>query len=150
MLELKIGSKTYKIKYSVGAALYGNCTEKVAEFFTNGATAQGKDAIKSFISTIADLPKLALEMFYAGLIKHHGEKGDRTVLSIDDAEELLTTLIEENNGEELGNFYGIIGVLMNRMAEDGFFDLIGLTQITANLNQTKKAPKTPQDRKKNA
>ena len=52
MLELKIGSKTYKVEYSVEAALYGNCTEKVAEFFTNGATAQGKDAIKSFISTI--------------------------------------------------------------------------------------------------
>ena len=149
MLELKIGSKTYKVEYSVEAALYGNCTEKVAEFFTNGATAQGKDAIKSFISTIADLPKLALEMFYAGLMEHHGENGDRTVLSVDDARALLTKLIKDNKGEELGNFYGIIGVLMGQMADDGFFDMIGLTQITANLNQTKaKAPKKPQDHNK--
>jgi hypothetical protein len=148
MTEIKIGSKTYKIEYSVESALYGNCTEKVAEFFTNGATAQGKDAIKSFISTIADLPKLALEMFYAGLMEHHGENGDRTVLSVDDARALLTKLIKDNKGEELGNFYGIIGVLMGQMADDGFFDMIGLRQITEGMNQTKKALKAPQDHKK--
>jgi len=34
------------------------------------------------------------------------------------------------------------------MADDGFFDMIGLTQITANLNQAKKTPKAPQDHKK--
>lgn len=149
MLELKIGAKTYKVEYSVEAALYGNCTEKVAEFFTNGATAKGKEAIKSFISTIANLPQLALEMFYAGLMEHHGENGDRTVLSIYDAKTLLAKMIKENKDKELGNFYGVVGVLMAQMGEDGFFDMIGLTQITENLPQTtKKAPKTPQDHKK--
>ena len=81
-------------------------------------------------------------------MEHHGENGDRTVLSVDDARALLTKLIKDNKGEELGNFYGIIGVLMGQMADDGFFDMIGLTQITENLNQTKKAPKAPQDHKK--
>ena len=151
MLELKIGSKTYKVEYSVEAALYGNCTEKVATFFASGASANGKDAIKSVISTIADLPQLALEMFYAGLMEHHGESGDRTVLSVDDAKALLAKLIKENKGEELGNFYGVVGVLMGQMGDDGFFDMIGLTQITESIGQTtKKAPKAPQDHKKKA
>ena len=73
-----------------------------------------------------------------------------TIFNFDDAKALLTKLIKDNKGEEFGNFYGVIGVLMGQMAEDGFFDMIGLTQITENLNQTKKTPKKQQDHKKNA
>lgn len=148
MTELKIAGKNYRIEYSVEAALYGDCTEKIAGFFMGGATAKNKDAIKSFVEKIADLPRLALGMFYAGLLEHHGENGDKTVLSESDAKFLLTKLIKENKGGELGNFYGVLGALMGQMGEDGFFDMIGLAQITENLNQTIKAPKAPQDRKK--
>lgn len=150
MLELKIGSKTYKVEYSVESALYRNCTEGVAEFLTGSSAENSKEAIKNLVSQIADLPGLALNMFYAGLMEHHGELGDRTVLSVDDARILLTQLIKENANKELGNFYGIVNKLLSAMGEDGFFDMIGLREIAERLNQTtEEIIKMPNTKKNN-
>ena len=149
MLELKIGSKNYKIEYSVEAALYGDCVEKVAEFYTKGSAKNDKEAIKNFVSQLSNLPQLVLSAFYAGLMEHHGENGDKTVLSVDDAKALLTKLIKDNNGKELGDFYGVIGILMGQMAVDGFFEMIGLERIIDNLIQTAETlEKTTKNQKK--
>lgn len=152
MLELKIGSKNYKIEYSVEAALYGDCVEKVAEFYAVGSANNSKEAVKNFVSQLSNLPQLALSAFYAGLMERHGENGDRTVLSVDDAKELLTRLIKENKGGEHGDFYGLVASFIGEMEEDGFFEMIGLGRITDSLIQTaealKKSAKAPQDHKK--
>ena len=144
MRILKIGDKDYKLEYTIEASLYDECTEKVTEMMFSLAEAQGKESIKEFVHSMKNIPQTTLTMFYAGLLEHHGEDGDGTVLTKKDAKKLIKQYFEEHADDDTGNFYGIMGILMEQMGEDGFFKQIGLQQ----MNQTEKEPKQPQDHKK--
>lgn len=145
MTTLKIGDKEYKIEFTIEASLYSECTEKVTGLMLSIAEAQDKNAIKEVISSMSDIPQTALTMFYAGLLEHHGEDGDKTVLTKTDAKKLIKQYFNEHADDDTGNFYGIMEMLVERMGEDGFFKQIGLQQMTG---QTEKTLKQPQDHKK--
>lgn len=146
-MELKIGEKTYTIEYSVEASLCDDCVEKVTNFMMATANAEGLNAVKYVISTMTNLPNSALGMLYGGLIAHHGEDGDGTVTCKADAKALLKQYIIDHKEDGKGNYYDIIGMLIEQMGKDGFFDLIGLTKIIQ-MGTKPKTPKKPQGHKK--
>lgn len=145
MKTLRIGNKDYKIEYSIDASLCEDCVEKVTNFMLSTANVQGEDAIKYVIGTMSNLPNTALSMFYGGLIAHHGEEGDKTVNSKSDVKELLKQYILEHKEDGVGNYYDIIGMFIEQMGEEGFFDLIGLTKLVQMT--VSKPKKSPQDHK---
>lgn len=152
---ITIENKDYSIEYSIEASLYKDCTEKVTNIMIGTMGAERKELVATLSSQVANVPQTTISAFYAGLLEHHGECGDGTVLSEADAKKLLVKYFSEHKGEEDANFFGVMNMLINQMAEDGFFDQIGLTQIVKNWVQTvvemqeaKKTPKKPQDHKK--
>lgn len=145
MKIINISGKDYKIEFTIEASLYSECTEKVASLLTRLNEAESKDDIYTLISGISDVPGTVLTMFHAGLMEHHGEDGDKSVLSKKDSKSLMKQYIAEHKDEESGTFFGIMSEMIEIMTDDGFFDLIGLSQA---FTQEKKEPKKPQDHKK--
>lgn len=149
MLDLTIGGKDYHIEFTIEASLYNECTEKVTGLLSSIGEAANKEELKGILSSIADIPQTTLTMFYAGLLEHHGEEGDRTILSKKDAKKLIKQYLEEHKEDNTGNFYGVMEMLIGQMGEDGFFELIGLGQMMSQTTE-QKTPKVPQDHKKKA
>ena len=148
---LNISGKDYKIEFSVEASLYGECTEKVINLMTAvNEDGDNADSIKAKFKGISDIPQVALSMFYAGLMEHHGtEEGDGEVPDKKTAKILLKSYIKENNG----NFWSVMEMLLDQMGEDGFFKLTGLETFMDDLNvaaKPKKTPKKPTDHQKKA
>lgn len=143
---LTINGKEYKIEFTIEAALYKDCTDKVTGFMVDVSSVEDKKNIKEIISTMTDIPQTTLIMFYAGLMEHHGEDGDQTIMSLHDAKKLIKQYFKEHADDETGNFYGVMQILLEQMGEDGFFKQIGLEQMAEQT--TEKTVKTPQDRKK--
>lgn len=148
MLTLNIGEKEYNIEFTIEASLYSECTERITGLLQDITEAQEKENIKEMISKMSDIPQTTLTMFYAGLLEHHGEDGDGTVLTKKDAKRLIKEYMAEHKDDETGNFYGVMVMLIDQMGEDGFFKQIGLQQAMTQTEETeKKPPKTPQDHK---
>ena len=143
MKILEIDGKDYKLEYTIEASLYEDCTERVTTLMFDVSDAEGENGIKNVISAMTNIPQTSLTMFYAGLLEHHGECGDRTVLSKNDAKTLLRKYFDEHKEDETGNFYGMMELLLTQMGEDGFFKQIGLEQMT----RPQKPVKKPQDHK---
>lgn len=150
---LKIGGKDYRLEYSFEASLYADCVESVSDilgsaFLTDDKELSKKERIKEMFSGIANVPKSALTMFYAGLMEAHGthEDGDGTVPDLSTAKKLLRQYITEHKEDDAGNFYGVLMICFEQMAEDGFFDLIGLE--SAITPAPAKAPEVPRVHKK--
>lgn len=149
MLNLTIGGKDYHIEYTIEASLYNECTEKVTGLMASLGNASNTNEIKEMLSSIADIPQTVLTMFYAGLLEHHGEEGDRTILSKKDAKNLIRQYLLEHKDDDTGNFYGVMELLVEQMGNDGFFELIGLNRLmTQTAEEEKKTRKIPQDHKK--
>lgn len=147
MKVINIGGKDYAFEFTIEASLYNECTEKIGGLMTRLNEAESKDDIYSLICGIADIPGTALTMFYAGLLEHHGVDGDGSVPDKKTAKALIKKYFDENKDGENGNFYGLMALMIETMADDGFFKLIGLDQV---MEQPKKEPKKPQDHKKKA
>lgn len=155
MKTIAIGGIDYTFEFTIEASLYSECTEKVTGLMVGAGSAQmeeenSKENIKSMLSTMSDIPTVAMTMFYAGLIEHHGVSGDGKVKSIKDAKNLVKQYLSEHKEDEKGNFYDLMQEMMECMADDGFFELIGLDKMFTPTPKTAKVPKTPQDHKKKA
>jgi hypothetical protein len=142
MKTLTIGNKDYTLEYTIEASLYSECTEKVINLMNTIGNASDTNEIKDQISAMADIPQTALTVFYAGLLEHHGEEGDGTILSKNDAKKLIKVYLKEHKEDGTGNFYNLLTQMMEIMGDDDFFEQIGLGQ--AEEKETKK----PQDHKK--
>lgn len=146
MRVLKIGKEEYTFKFDIEASLYSDCTEKVTSIMFAMAGTEGADAKKAFLSSLSDIPQVALHMFHAGLLENHD-------VTLSDSKKLIAQYIREHKEDETGNFYGVMNMLIEDMGKDGFFELIGLDKMLQKATeqieeQTKKAPKVPQDHKK--
>lgn len=157
---IAIGGKDYKLEYSIEASLYEECIEKMMNFFSKvyGSDEMSKhidevpeeqrenyekNIIKSALSGFAGIPNTALTIFYAGLIKYHGngKYGDKSICSKEDAKELIFEYIEEHREDGTGNFMDILNMCVEKMGEDGFFDLIGIKSMNGTEEETKEIPK---------
>lgn len=155
MKTITIGGNDYTFEFTIEASLYSECTEKVTGLMVGAGSAQmeeenSKENIKAMLSTMSDIPSVAMTMFYAGLMEHHGSLGDGKVKNIKEAKLLVKQYLSEHKNDEKGNFYALMQEMMECMADDGFFELIGLDKMFTPAQEKKKTPKTPQDHKKKA
>lgn len=125
MRRLTINNKEYTFKFSIEASLYDKCTESAMNMLMGAVIAENGDAIATNVRMIAQVPKTALTLFYAGLLEYHGAAGDKSVMSMEDAKELAIAYMEESKT----NFHDLLALMMDIMGEDNFFDLVGLTSI---------------------
>ena len=140
MVVLNIDGKDYTLEYTIEASLHKNCVEKVYNFVMNATGGSGKDAITDAISAMSDIPRTALTAFYAGLLENHSDE----IKNESDAKRLIKKYFAENKDSEDANFYGLLGMMIDCMSDDGFFKQIGLTQAM----MAEESPKKTQSHKK--
>lgn len=145
MKKITIGGKEYTFEFSIEASMYADCTESITELFMHLGTAEDSKDVKGVLNTIANIPKTAMTLFYAGLLEHHSD----AITGMPAAKELLKQYLVEHK-EDGGDFPSVMNEMVSCMDDDGFFDLIGLTKMMKEAAQTEKTPKTPQDHKKKA
>ncbi len=143
---ISINGKEYKLEYSIEASLYSDCATKTIDLMTGMSPDKSTDEI---IYKVLNVPETALTLFYAGLIEHHGVSGDHSIMSLDDAKALIKDYLIEHKDDDEGNWWAVLNMCINQMAEDGFFKLIGLETL-ANATKKVPVPKVPQDHKKKA
>lgn len=137
---LNIGGDEYKLEFSIEASLRNECIEKITEIMMLLSAADNNGDARDVLKGLSNIPGTALECFYSGLLEHHGSNGDGTVKNIGDAKRLVVSMIRDEESE-YSNWNDIMTLCVNQMAEDGFFELVGLVD-------KKKEPKTPQDHKR--
>lgn len=139
MKIITIGGKDYKFEFSVEASLYNDVTVSVTSLLFALDEAGEKEDIRQMLASLADVPRTALTMFYAGLLENHSDE----IRSINDAKALIKKYFSEDKEQ---NFHSVMTQMIECMTDDDFFERIGLTQMFA--VPTEKEPKTPQDHKK--
>ena len=149
MKIINIDGIDYKFEFTIEASLYNECTESVVSLMTTVAEGQesGK-GLKEIIQAMSDIPKTALTLFYAGLLEHHGPESfsSHRIDTIKEAKVLVKKYFEEHKEDGTGNFYDVLQIMIEIMADDGFFKQIGLEQMMQEQTEVKK----PQDHKKKA
>lgn len=154
-MNFTVDGKEYTLEYTFEAAENQKCVDAMTDIF-GGAMMTKIDESKSealqirdFLMTISDLPRMAMDMFYAGLLENHGEDGDGTITSRLDAKRLYKNFCKENPEDAMAtSYYGLITVISNQMEEDGFFKRTGLEDILENMGNAVKEVKKPTDRKR--
>lgn len=140
MRTLTIGNVDYTIEFSIEASLHKDCTEKVTSLMASVSEATSKEDIKGMISSMADIPQTTLHMFHAGLLEHQNN------WDMSKTKAVIKQYLKERKGQEDGNYYSLMEFLIEDMANDGFFEMIGLDKMFQ--TEQKKEPKKPQDHKK--
>ena len=145
--SLNIDGKEYHLEYSIEASLYADCVTTLMDFLYGMDGEDDTEKIKNTIVSLSTMPKVAITIFYAGLIEAHGTHpdGDGSVPDLNTAKQLVRRYMNEHKDDETGNFYGILQMCIDQMTEDGFFKLIGLTEM---VNQTKEPNKAKRAAKK--
>ena len=131
-----IDGKEFVIKYGSTALVDSpECVEQVLNLVHLN---EQKDIPlnKRFETIMKDVPQITSLLFYAGLLEHHGEDGDKTVLSLNDAKTLLKKYFKENKQE---SFLGLLAEMTEQMAEDNFLVLLGMgLEVNNETVQTRK------------
>lgn len=156
MKRITINNKEYTIEYSIEATLHNEAVETVMDMMLESnivqtelenSNASETEKIEmladAFKKNISNMPQKALTLFYTGLLEHHGASGDGSILCEADAKKLLSLYIKENDDVTL---YDVLNDMINQMAEDHFFDMIGVEKMVNNATPKK----TPQDHKRKA
>lgn len=153
MKRITIDHKEYTIEYSIEASLYDECTISFMDVFVRAGMSENyamngdaRSAMDEVLSTMANFPNRVVTLFYAGLMEHHGENGDRSINSRDDAKNLLKKYIHESKK----TYVDINNELMNIIAEDNFFDLIGLNEMIPSMTEENSPETEKKPRKKKA
>lgn len=131
-----IDGKEFVIEYGPVAML--SCPECVEHVLNLVHLNEQKDIPLSrrFGTIMKDVPQITLLLFHAGLLEHHGEDGDKTVLSLNDAKSLLKKYFRENEEE---TFLGLLKEVIEQMAKDDFLALLGMgLEVDNETAQTRK------------
>ena len=119
-----IDGKEFTIEYGLTALIDSSeCIEPIIKLIHLN---EQKDIPlnRRFESAMKDVSQSTSLLFYAGLLEHHGEDGDRTVLSLNDAKSLLKKYFKENAEET--TFIGLLAELIGQMDKDNFLALLGM------------------------
>lgn len=154
-MKFTVSGKEYTLEYTFEAAENQKCVDAMTDIF-GGAMMTKIDETKSealqirdFLMTISDMPRMAMDMFFAGLLENHGEDGDGTVTSRLDAKRLYKQFCKENPEDAMAaSYYGLITVISAQMEEDGFFKRTGLEDILGNIEGAAKGARKPTDHRK--
>lgn len=159
-MDVKVNGRDYKLEYTFEAALDKKCVDMCWNHFSGAYMMKGQSlegienettskiiTIDKMIEGMSDAPRIALYLFYAGLLENHSDE----IKSEDDAKKLFKEFRKENRDDERSTFAGMLSAIREQMEEDGFFKDIGLQEFMdsmKNPEEAEKAPKTPQDHKK--
>lgn len=143
---MEINGKNYRLEYTVEAALCDECIEKTMNLLMAIGDAENDQDIKKTVSTMSDIPKTALYLFYGGLLENHSDE----IRGVGDAKKLISAYFKEHKGEEEANFYGLLTTCLTQMKEDGFFRQIGLEQAVNQTEELKTIPMNRQQRRAKA
>lgn len=156
-MKFTAGGKEYTLEYTFEAAENQKCVDAMTDIF-GGAMMTKIDETKSealqirdFLMTISDLPRMAMDMFYAGLLENHGTEGDGdgTIANRADARRVYKQFCKENLEDDMAtSYYGLVTAISKQMEEDGFFKRTGLEDILGNMTEATKEVKKPTDHKK--
>ena len=133
-----IDGKEFTIKYGLTAVV--DSPEYIEPIIKLSHLNEQKDIplSKRFGPAMRDVPQITSLLFYAGLLEHHGEDGDKTVLSLNDAKSLLKKYFKEN--EEETTFLDLLAELTEQMAKDDFLALLGMgLEVNNDTTPRKKA-----------
>lgn len=154
-MKFLVEGKEFTLEYTFEAAENHKCVDAMMDIFGGAMMTKIDDTksealqIRDFLMTISDLPRMAMDMFYAGLLEHHGEDGDGTITSRLDAKRLYKQFCKENPEDTMAtSYYGLITAISNQMEADGFFKRTGLEDILENMGNAVQEVKKPTDRKK--
>ena len=138
MLNFSVGDNEYKIEYSVEASLYKDFTEKMIDIIDKFSEQKELVDKKKFIETVLDIPSTTITMLYAGLLENYED------ITVKEVKGIVKEYLKEPS-ETQRDFFTLMSMLIEEMASEGFFGLIGLGNVTV---QKTKEPKVPQDHKK--
>lgn len=133
MKTVKIGNKEYTLEFTFEAAECKNVVQSMfnivsgAYIIRNGLKKE-KMVTAMFDGTaemVADIPEIARNAFYAGLLEHHS-------VSEDEAKQLMKQYMKENKLSFAQLYEEMKGV----MEDDGFFDLSGITDTIQKMNES--------------
>jgi len=94
-------------------------------------------------STITNIPRTAITLFYMGLLEHHGEDGDGTVTSFGDAKRLAKQYYIDHAEDGTDTPVDLINLCLEQMGEDGFFKRTGLEKVFSGAQKTEESSATP-------
>lgn len=149
---LKIGDKDYKLEYTIEASLYDEGIDTTLKFISAAGMPKEEDlekytpeqqaeirkqVVDNIIKSMTNLPKTAMDLFYMGLLEHHGsgKYADHTIKSKDDAKDLIRDYFADHTEDGTGTFYDILSMCLDQMAEDGFFKRTGLEKMMSNAQK---------------
>lgn len=143
-MNINVKGKEYIIEYTFEAAYNKNCVDICWNHFSGmymmkGATAgelneedsENKIAIvDKMVEHMSEVPRMAIQLFYAGLIENHGDE----VKSLSDAKAIYKEFAKEHPDDPMSLEFGLMDAIKNQMEEDGFFKRIGLNQFMETMN----------------
>ena len=142
MLKLTIGGKEYTFEFSIEASMYNECTENITELFMKIAEAENNQDLKTMLSSVSNIPNVAMTMTYAGLLENHGPLGDGSVKCMYDAKKIVKQYMHEHKEDGEGDFFSLMNKMVSCMEDDGFFELTGLKKLmTEAETEVEKTPK---------
>lgn len=154
-MNFVVDGKEYTLEYTFEAAENQKCVDAMTDIFGGAMMSKIDETktealqIRDFLMTISDLPRMAMDMFYAGLLECHGEDGDGTITSRSDAKRLYKQFCRENPEDAMAvSYYGLITVISDQMEKDGFFKRTGLEDILDSMETAAKEAAKPTDHKK--
>ena len=149
----KTKEKEYTLEYTFEAALNRQCVDNAFNLtlgvfgIPDGKEGEA-DTVKKQIQSISALPIKIMELFYAGLLEHHGPDGDGSVLAEKDAIKIYKEFSRENKEDARSDFYGLMSSIIETMEKDGFFKQIGLDQMMSSAEEVEEKKTVPTDHKK--
>lgn len=132
MKKFNINNQEYTLEFTFRAAEHENTVQNFFNFLSGaymiGALKKNVSPAKAMTDgtakMIADIPRVTKEAFYAGLLENHK-------VTEDEAYEIMKAYMKENKI----SFRKLFDDIKECMADDGFFELSGLTEMLTELGQ---------------
>lgn len=148
---LKIGDKDYKLEYTIEASLYDEGIDTTLKFISAAGMPKEEDlekytpeqqaeirkqVVDNIIKSMTNLPKTAMDLFYMGLLEHHGsgKYADHTIKSKDDVKDLIRVYFADHTDDGTGTFYDILSSVWSN-GRRRFFQTDGLEKMMSNAQK---------------
>lgn len=143
--------KEYRLEYSLEAYMtkyvdqYGEYRTHVAPLVDlMNRVNEDENNEAAGMKAAFDMPEVAAHAMYAGLMRWHGrgKRGDKTIVTFDDAAEFCWELIEAHPDDEyLGSWTGLIKMCIEQIEADGFFTRLSGVTVPLDNEPKKKSKK---------
>lgn len=126
MKTLRIGNREVVVEYAFEAAECKDFTTTLVNVLFDVAK---KKTLDEVITDIVNTPETLSTMFYGGLLEHHGEYGDKTIMRKEDVRPLLKQYLSEETDGKHNTYLSLMTLLLGEVAADKFIELIGLSEM---------------------